>query len=81
MPHFSQNIVTNIVEVSFLNCLGRVTCHTFTHTLILRHKGTCIFSNGIEGDWRHQEESLIFGGSYGSYTFRKTFQSWEVLGK
>lgn len=79
MPYFSENIIANVVEVSFLNLSGtrcllewRYAWHTFIQMLIRRNKDACILSNGIGGNWRHGEESLIFGGSY---TFRKTCSS------
>lgn len=79
MPQFSENIIANVVEVSFLNLFGmcclsecRYAYHTFIQMLIIRNKDACILSNGIGSHWRHREESLIFGGSY---TFRKTCSS------
>lgn len=80
MLHISKNFVTNIAEVSFLNCLGCVVCmailnacYTLIQMLILTNNVACILSGGIEGYWRHKGQSLIFSGSYGSYTFRRTF--------
>lgn len=48
-------------------------CYTLIHMLILTNNVACILSGGIEGYWRHKGQSLIFSGSYGSYTFRRTF--------